>query len=222
MSNNISTIGYDWKNSGPNGTTIYDTLVYYVKDQNGNVNELKFTGYGGSGTGKIVFEVNGQPDSVVLGAGNVDQVFYSLQSATEIFTNQDHDWDIALYAQASFSSIPVRINDINGAELYVYPNADITHWNSIGLEEERSINVVSVYPNPANDYINIALHTERDNQITASWVNQAGQIIKTEEIALGAGLSEAALSLSDMEPGVYILQLNNSELNATTRIVVTP
>ncbi len=221
MSDNISTIGYDWKDAGPVGIVIYDTLVYYVKDQNGNVNELKFTDYSGSATGKMVFEVNGQPDSIVLDSGNVSQVYYSLQAGTEIIKNQDNAWDVALLAQASFSAIPVRINDANGVELYVYPNADITQWNSIGIEE-NTVDVVSIYPNPASDFINIALRADMRNNVTASLINQSGQIVKTEEISFDLGLSEASMSLDNVVPGVYLLQLSNSEINAISRIIVTP
>ncbi|MGB0178042.1 MAG: hypothetical protein ACPF9D_12805, partial [Owenweeksia sp.] len=109
MSRNISTIGYDWKDAFAG--VVYDTLVYYVKDQAGNVNQLKLTGYGGSGTGKMIFEVNGQADSISLSAGNSNLVYYSLQAKNEISTNQDNDWDLAFFAQTSFSAIPVRIND---------------------------------------------------------------------------------------------------------------
>src|SRR5690606_30930751 len=92
FSYDISTIGYDWKNAGMSGVTIYDTLVYFVKDQAGNINKLVFNGYGGSATGVMNFTVNGIQDSVILGAGNSNQVYYSLENKSAIAQNTDHDW----------------------------------------------------------------------------------------------------------------------------------
>ena len=101
MSADISTIGYDWKSAGPSGTVIHDTIVYYVKDQAGTINELKMTGYGGSGTGDFKFRINGgTEDSISLDAGNVNQVYYSLSARNLQLANIDHDWDVAFYAKA--------------------------------------------------------------------------------------------------------------------------
>ena len=221
FSDNISTIGYDWKTSGPSGTTIHDSITYFVEDQFGNINELVFAGYGGSGTGNISFTVNGQPDSVSLGAGNSDQVYYSLESFGSVQTNQDNDWDIALFAQSSFSAIPVRINDVAGVELYVYPKADINLWNFVSLEEQE-INVVSVYPNPASTVINIALHAGIDSDLQLDFININGQVVRHESQSLAEGMQELSIPVDGMDAGVYLLQLTSGDFSASMRIVINP
>lgn len=51
----INTIGYDWKSFA--GTwTLQDSLVYFVKLENGNIWKLRFTAFGGSSTGDFTFE----------------------------------------------------------------------------------------------------------------------------------------------------------------------
>ncbi len=220
MDENISTIGYDWKDAFAG--VVYDTLVYYVKDQSGNVNELKLTGYGGSSTGKMVFEVNGQADSIVLGAGNTEQVYYSLQGHNEISTNQDNDWDLAFFAQSSFSAIPVRINDVNGAELHVYPKADISHWNSIGLVDQAPARLVSVYPNPTRDHLNLYVQNINDDQYTVQLLNTNGQQVLVKDVTANSGMSEVVISVENVAAGIYILQVEGKNLKATTRIVVQP
>lgn len=217
MSANISTIGYDWKDAF-NGI-VHDTLAYYVEDQMGNINELMFTGYGGSSTGKMVFSVNGVKDSVVLGAGNADQVYYSLENMNVVSTNTDHDWDIALYAQSSFSNIPVRINDAHGAELYVYPNADIDYWNTVGVEE-HTVNVISVYPNPASDFINVALQSDMPEEVMVDVIDAAGRVVASELINTHSGISEGRVSVSHLNAGLYTVQLSGNGFVATSRVVV--
>ena len=56
-SENISTIGYNWKNSGPGGVVIEDSLAYIVKTQTGDIWRVVFTGFisGGTGTGEYIF-----------------------------------------------------------------------------------------------------------------------------------------------------------------------
>jgi hypothetical protein len=220
FSTDINTIGYDWKSAGPSGITLNDTLTYFVKDQNEVINELNFTGYGGSGTGKMVFTVNGVADSIILGAGNIDQVYYSLNTRSQIATNIDNDWDIALFAQGSFSAIPVRVNDVNGVELYVYPKSDISQWNAIGLEES-TLNVLSIYPNPASEAFNIAHQSLGNSTINFSLLNLNGQTVKQLAENASAGMAVSTFNITDVASGMYLLQVSvDQQLVATKRVVV--
>lgn len=51
----MNTIGYDWK-SFAGGWTLKDSLVYFVKLENGPIWKLRFTAFGGSATGDFTFE----------------------------------------------------------------------------------------------------------------------------------------------------------------------
>jgi hypothetical protein len=217
---NISTLGYDWKDAFAG--VIYDTLTYFVQDQQGNINRLKFTGYRGSATGRFVFEVNGTADSVTLGAGNVNQVYYSTQTGTSVSVNTDNEWDIALFAQSSFSAIPVRINEANGVVLYRYPKADINYWNTIGLTEERSFTLVSVYPNPAQEQLHIAAHTKEGGAYTLQLIDQTGRVVRNQSGNLHTGLSDITLNLEGIQTGIYFVQFAQGTSVATSRIIVQP
>jgi len=61
-----STIGWDWKwfDLGSFTYSIVDSMVFYVKEQAGNVYRLKFTGFEGTSTGVIDFGI-----ALVLGVG---------------------------------------------------------------------------------------------------------------------------------------------------------
>ena len=220
FSNDISTIGYNWKTSGPSGTVIHDSITYYVKDQMGNINELKITSYGGSGNGNIGFSVNGVQDSISLNTGNVDQVYYSLENLGSVQLNQDNDWDLALFAQSSFSAIPIRINEVGGGELYVYPNAGFNIWNSVNLAEVPTTNIISVYPNPASSVFHVALQSDFRDEVQLSLINTAGQLVSSRTVSEVQGLSTVQFSTESVEPGVYLLKVQGSNLNAVTRVIV--
>ncbi len=221
FSGDISTIGYDWKSAGPSGTVIFDTLTYYVRDQMGNINELKLTDYTGSGTGKITFMVNGQADSIALGAGNVDQVYYSTESKAEVQVNQDKDWDLAFYAQSGFSDIPVRINDANGVELYIYPKADITHWNTASISDQQ-INLLSVYPNPSSGSFNLAVQSDVSEELSIEIVNTKGQLVRSESRSIEPGVKQIKIDTEGLNAGVFVLNVKAGNYQATTRILVQP
>lgn len=57
--NEISGVGYNWKNPPagppPAGWTIPDSISYFIQDLSGNLWQLQFTGYSGSGSGTIYF-----------------------------------------------------------------------------------------------------------------------------------------------------------------------
>jgi len=219
FSSNISTIGYDWKDAFAG--VVHDTLTYFVKDQDGAVNELKFTEYGGSATGLMKFTVNGALDSVVLNTGNEDQVYYSLGNANEVARNTDHDWDIAFFAQSSFSAIPIRINSVHGAELYVYPHKDINHWNSVGLDE-NPLRLISAYPNPAKDHLNVVLNLNQAESLELSLVNTAGKVVLARTLKGEKSLKEYRLNLSAVPAGVYQLNISGSGFGASTQLLVNP
>lgn len=219
FSSNISTIGYDWKDAFAG--VVHDTLTYFVKDQDGAINELKFTDYGGSATGLMKFTVNGAVDSVVLSTGNEDQVYYSIGNAKKVARNTDHDWDIAFFAQSSFSAIPIRINSVHGAELYVYPHKDINHWNSVGIAE-NPLTLVSAFPNPAKDNLTIVLNLSQAESLELSLVNTSGQLVLSESIEAEKSLKEYRLNLSAVPAGVYQLNISGSGFGASTQLLVNP
>ncbi|MGB0176215.1 MAG: T9SS type A sorting domain-containing protein, partial [Owenweeksia sp.] len=113
-------------------------------------------------------------------------------------------------------------NDVHGAELYIYPKADITHWNTVGLDETSASQLVSVYPNPAHDHINLSLHSAGGGNFRAYLTNTNGQQLRSFEINHNTGMSEAHLPLNNLPAGVYILTVEGEHLKASTRIVVQP
>lgn len=219
MLSEINQIGYDWKDAFAG--VVHDTLSYFVKDQLGNINQLQFTEYGGSATGIMKFTVNGLLDSVVLGAGNSDQVYYSLQNRNQVALNSDHDWDLAFFAQSSFEAIPIRINDVQGAELRVYPTKDISHWTSIGLEESP-LQVLSVYPNPAKDVLHLALNLNRSEDLEIRMYNANGQLCLNRKLKADASFQELVIDLDELNQGIYQVQILGAGFGASTAVLVQP
>src|SRR5690606_33339597 len=67
-------------------------------------------------------------DTVRIGAGYANQVWYSLANDEQGSAPKDN-WDLAFDIQSIMSSI--HVNTVAGVTLWGYPNGDITDWGSV-------------------------------------------------------------------------------------------
>jgi hypothetical protein len=106
-----------------------------------------------------------------------------------------------------FIDIPLPVqNDSNSRyTLYVY--------GSVGCIENTLENSISVFPNPANDLLNIA--TSSTPKITAQLFDVNGKL-QIEQVVD----ANATMSLKALSRGVYVLKLNNNTQHFTRKIVV--
>ena len=86
----------------------------------------------------------------------------------------------------------------------------------VGVEETAAQDVVyQIYPNPATDYIMVS--SAMDANATITFVNLAGQTVKSISKALTTG--ENAISI-DLESGIYFCTVNANGFNKTTKVIV--
>jgi len=106
-----------------------------------------------------------------------------------------------------FIDVPLPAqNDSNSRyTLYVYGN--------VGYLENSLENSISVFPNPANDLLNIA--TSSTQKITAQLFDINGKLHIEQVFDANATMSLKALS-----KGIYVLKLNNNTQHFTRKIVV--
>jgi hypothetical protein len=132
-----SAIGWDWKTF--NGATftyeIEDSLLYFVKDLEGNIHKLMFTMFEGSSTGKIAFE-KGMISATSLGENTYrdDITVYPNPVKDKLYINFHNMTDFPAYVTLSSltgqiyyrimisentgHAISIRVNDIpNGMHL---------------------------------------------------------------------------------------------------------
>ncbi|MEX2597079.1 MAG: T9SS type A sorting domain-containing protein [Salibacteraceae bacterium] len=67
-------------------------------------------------------------DSVSIEAGYANQTWYSLENGT-LESAPKNEWDLAFEINGFASSI--RVNHVNGNELWVYPHGDTADWNAV-------------------------------------------------------------------------------------------
>jgi hypothetical protein len=77
--------------------------------------------------------------------------------------------------------------------------------------------LVTVYPNPANEYVRIAFDQPVDSEIRLSVIDFRGKVILTGLIGTGTSLYE--IDMQDMSSGIYYLRLQKGKFLNVYRVV---
>ena len=75
-----------------------------------------------------VAQVNAISDSVIMGPGYADEIYYSMTTGS-VLVSPRNTWDIAFRTRVMSSSI--LTNDGKGVVLYTYPKSDTSGWSSL-------------------------------------------------------------------------------------------
>jgi serine protease AprX len=79
----------------------------------------------------------------------------------------------------------------------------------------------SVYPNPANDLINISFSDKFNGQVNLSITDLAGREIYSEAFSDVNPGQLKSISSTDFEEGMYLLHLQSGENRSTRKIVLS-
>jgi hypothetical protein len=74
------------------------------------------------------------------------------------------------------------------------------------VEETASKNLISLYPNPAKDILNIEIEAESNQQVILRMFDISGRQVKEMEVRANSGLNKIQLNISDLESGLYHVQ----------------
>ena len=174
------------------------------------------------------------------GANYLRSIYVSYRNPQEGYWRQVED-DITddvmlMYSECLFTSAVQ--NTINSGEFWFSYQADDVigfYWGSnasqnaasentihavkvfapLSIEEGAQDVVYNIYPNPATDYIVVS--SAMDANATITFVNLAGQTVKSFNKALTTG--ENTISI-DLESGIYFCTVNANGFNKTTKVIV--
>ena len=98
-----------------------------------------------------------------------------------------------------------------GTTIYTGPTA-VTDIKASDLSLE-------LFPNPASNYINLFIQPINSNNFTVTLVDEAGRIVFTQQNVQPTILY--SFDVSSVPAGMYIMQLKNSDMDYTQKIVLT-
>jgi hypothetical protein len=94
-------------------------------------------------------------------------------------------------------------------------NGKTANWQNGKME------IVSVYPNPAKESLNIELISESTGLVSFEFVNLQGiAIMKIPQIQVENGWSREKINISGVVPGVYMLKITCGDVTEIRKVVV--
>lgn len=159
----------------------------------------------------VTNDVNGNCEGQInlLVTGGEEPYTYSWTELSEEESSQVFDLCEGTYH--------VTVTDDLGCELAI--EIEITGY--LSLTEEQGMHAINVYPNPATEKIDIAVNSSGLNGgISFTLLDLNGKIIKKEEVKKDAEEIVKTMSLSEVQKGIYILQIQSENFNEAIKVVV--
>lgn len=86
--------------------------------------------------------------------------------------------------------------------------------------DEENVTSLSVYPNPATDVANVSLSLNETSAVTITVVNALGQTVYTDNLGNVNGAQNVQINTTDLEEGIYFVNVSVNGTVATERISV--
>lgn len=91
----------------------------------------------------------------------------------------------------------------------------------VGMEEAGALNGITVYPNPANDNMSIALNMNTVSEVMITIFDLSGKIMVNESRNLSAGQNTLNYEVSDWSNGIYFVRITAGNSVNTIKEVIT-
>lgn len=77
---------------------------------------------------------------------------------------------------------------------------------------------LSVYPNPAQNYVNVAFSSLESHSGTVTMTDIIGKVVYQSEVTLSSGTTVAHIDMSGLESGQYIIRFSSDLVNITSKV----
>lgn len=96
----------------------------------------------------------------------------------------------------------LRFIDQNGSE-------NISEVIDLYFEEETGLQIVGLYPNPANTWVNMDMYVPETGDYLVHIVDIYGKVLLNQTLSLQAGLNTHRFELENLSAGMYLVYLSN-------------
>ena len=88
-----------------------------------------------------------------------------------------------------------------------------------GIEDESKVDQFSIFPNPANEIINVSMSLTNSENTVINVVDITGKVITTKDLGTVNGDSNVSISLDNLSTGVYFVEMVNSNSKQIKKFV---
>ncbi len=130
-------------------------------------------------------------------------------------TNYSGNWGAYPYLP---SKIIIACDMQNGIFIL---DGDNTYKSSVNIKShENNTSVCSVYPNPANDYLNLIIANQQNKTISYIITDVTGKIVKEDKLIINDMLYKSTISMNRLTNGCYFITLKGNTINETKKVLI--
>lgn len=200
-----------------------DTVYICLTDTGANAGVMRFDSLDAFGP-NFAYVVT-DPTTQILGLPPGDMVDFSGAGVGECWV-----WGLSFTgnATASVGDVAGEIDlsdgcfDLSDNFVVVFRDTTGEACGIVGIDDALALEQLSVYPNPAQNLLNISFSTASSNarETDITVYNAAGQaIIQRSEVALPTATQDIKLNVSDLSQGMYFLVIQHGERISSQRFV---
>jgi hypothetical protein len=161
---------------------------------------------------KMLPDANGTTVNLVSGTTNTTTETY----AYTFNANTPSQGSFDLHAEST-QEVVVFVEDANGNIL----NSAISSGDIATVNDNEKGQSLSVYPNPASDIANVLFSTEENSTVSLAVVNTLGQTVYTNNLGNVNGAQNVSINTSDLDAGMYFVNVTVNGTVSTERISIT-
>lgn len=90
----------------------------------------------------------------------------------------------------------------------------------VGVEEASVVEDLKIFPNPANDVLNVSFQSANVQDLTIRVINNMGQVVTTQTLAKVSGARLVTINVDPLAAGIYNLEIQNGKQSQVRRIAV--
>jgi hypothetical protein len=124
--------------------------------------------------------------------------------------------DVILTTNATFLGFP-----ISQVDTLDYYSITINTTSGVGGVNAFNFELVSMVPNPANNYVDIDFTVPAPSNYQIKVSNIIGKDVISRSVRANVGLNRQRLDVSALASGVYLVSINNGNSILTRRLVVS-
>lgn len=85
---------------------------------------------------------------------------------------------------------------------------ELEYWAILSVEQESGLNNLSVYPNPATNFLNVSFDSQNVQTVDLKIVDLSGKVLYNNILNHNGGSEIYKVPVSDLASGIYFLHLN--------------
>jgi transforming growth factor-beta-induced protein len=115
----------------------------------------------------------------------------------------------------------VIVTDLVGINGVVHVIDAVLVPTTLSVDEINAVESFSVFPNPANNVMNVELEMVSSERISIDFVNMLGQVVKSVDLGQrSTGLNREVIDIQDMADGFYLMNVTIGKDQLTHKLQV--